>query len=243
MDITAIILLFLSVAVSTLVVLWINPNQKWVNNMLYFSGAFLLAMAFTQIIPEIFSGEHKTYLGLFVLTGFFIQVAIEYLSGGVDHGHHHADSHDHHTITPWALLVGISLHAFFEGMPFSGHFSEHEHAGDLLLWGILIHKVPIAIVLVSLFMGAGYSRTKTIIFLLIFALAAPLGSLMSHIGGYFIHDVERYYEVIMALVVGIFFHIATVILYEGDKSHTFNLKKFITVVLGISVALAVSVLH
>ena len=67
------------------------------------------------------------------------------------------------SISPYALLIGISLHAFFEGMPFAHQFHAHAHGHthDALLVGIIIHKVPIAIALMGLFLSAGLSKTKS----------------------------------------------------------------------------------
>lgn len=248
MNYLAIIILFLSVLLGGLIVHWISISQKTLRMLLTFSGAFLLTLAFTKIIPEIFSSTQNHYLGYFVLAGFFIQIIMEYFSKGLDHGHHHDHHQDEHTesilgINPYGLFIAISLHAFFEGMPFSGHFQAHEHLDNLLLLGIVIHKIPIAIVIMSLFLDAGYTKSRALIYILIFAFMAPLGSLASYIAGIYFADTESYYQIIMALVVGIFFHIATVILYEGDKGHKFNFFKFMVVILGIFIALLVSGLH
>ena len=247
MNYLAISILFSSVLLGGLIVHWVNVSQKTLRMLLSFSGAFLLTLAFTKIIPEIFSSSDNQWLGYFVLLGFFIQIIMEYFSKGLDHGHSH--NHDEHNsqgflgINPYGLFIAISLHAFFEGMPFSGHFQGHEHVDNLLLLGIVIHKIPIAIVIMSLFLGAGYSKGKSFFYLMIFALTAPLGSLVSYLAGNYFTDIENYYRIIMAIVVGIFFHIATVILYEGDKGHKFNIFKFLIVLFGIFIALIVSNLH
>ncbi len=246
MDILSILTLFFSVVLSSLLVFFVKFKTGVIRLLLYFSGAFLLTVAFTQIIPEIFNHSHGSNLGYFVLIGFFIQIILEYFSGGVDHGHHHEEiehSHNHTHFNPLGLLIGISLHAFFEGMPFSGHFHEHNHTENMLLVGIIIHKIPIAIVLMSLFLGAGYSKTKSFLLLFLFALAAPLGSVVSFLGGLHIENMESYYQIIMALVVGIFFHIATVILYEGEKGHKFNLRKFLIIIVGVGAAILVNQFH
>jgi hypothetical protein len=41
---------------------------------------------------------------------------------------------------------------------------------------------------------------------------------------------------INAIVIGIFFHISTVILFESSEGHKFNLSKLVVIVLGILVA-------
>jgi hypothetical protein len=41
---------------------------------------------------------------------------------------------------------------------------------------------------------------------------------------------------INALVIGIFFHISTTILFESGEGHKFNLSKFIAIILGVGIA-------
>ena len=238
----AIIVLFSSVFLSALLVLKVKVQEKNLRLLLAFSGAYLLSVSFTHIIPSIFSGEGNAFLGYFVLLGFFIQLFLEFLSSGVGHGHdHHHDAHSHDssiTIAPMALLLGISLHAFFEGMPFAHEFHEHVHLQESLLIGIVIHKIPIAIVLTSLFINAGYSFKKTMLYMVIFALASPMGTLISSFGAEYITiDIDTYYKIIMALVVGIFMHISTTILFESDKNHHFNLRKMLVILIGVAFAI------
>jgi len=241
MNLVAVAVLFLSVFLSAIVVLRVKVQEKNLRLLLAFSGAYLLSVSFTHIIPNIFSGEGNAFLGYFVLLGFFIQLFLEFLSSGVGHGHDH--HHDHHhdqgiKISPMALLLGISLHAFFEGMPFAHEFHNHAHLQESLLIGIVIHKIPIAIVLTSLFINAGYSFKKTMVYMVIFALASPMGSFISSLGAEYITiDIDTYYKIIMALVVGIFMHISTTILFESDKNHHFNLRKMVVILVGVAFAI------
>ncbi|RUA29215.1 MAG: hypothetical protein DSY76_03495 [Bacteroidetes bacterium] len=235
----AISVLFFSVFLSALLVLKVKVQEKNLRLLLAFSGAYLLSVSFTHIIPNIFSGQGNAFLGYFVLLGFFIQLFLEFLSSGVGHGHDHHDDHNHGIqISPMALLLGISLHAFFEGMPFAHEFHNHAHLQDSLLIGIVIHKIPITIVLTSLFINAKYSVRKTMVYMVIFALASPLGSLISSFGAEHISiDIDTYYKIIMALVVGIFMHISTTILFESDTNHHFNMRKMIVILVGVAIAL------
>ena len=235
----AISVLFLSVILSAIFVLKVRVNDKTLRLLLDFSSAYLLGVSFTHIIPEIFSGEGKAFLGYFVLLGFFIQLFLEYLSSGLSHGHEH--SHDHGVrISPLPLILGIGLHAFFEGMPFAHEFHDHSHShgNDSLLLGIVIHKIPITIVLVSLFINHGYSFKKVLFIISLFALASPLGSIISHFGISIVDvDIATYYQIIMAIVVGIFMHVSTTILFESDKHHHFNLKKMAVIMFGVVLAI------
>jgi zinc transporter ZupT len=235
----AIIVLFLSVLLSALLVLKVKVKEQNLRLLLAFSGAYLLSVSFTHIIPNIFSGEGNAFLGYFVLLGFFIQLFLEYLSAGVGHGHDHHLDHEHGIkIAPMALLLGIILHAFFEGMPFAHEFHDHTHLQESLLIGIVIHKIPITIVLTSLFINANYGYRKTLIYMIIFALASPMGSFISSLGADIIEiDIDTYYNIIMALVVGIFMHISTTILFESDKNHHFNLRKMMVILVGVIFAI------
>jgi hypothetical protein len=63
-----------------------------------------------------------------VMVGFFLQLLLEKMSQGVEHGHLHLDQphgHDHgshhhltHPHTSWGLLIGLSI------LPFGGHAAE-----------------------------------------------------------------------------------------------------------------------
>ena len=60
----------------------------------------------------------------------------------------------------------------------------------------------------------------------------PLGSYLSEIAPFF----ESYETEITALVVGIFLHISTTILFESDKGHRFNVSKLIVIVAAVAIA-------
>ncbi|MCK5847099.1 MAG: ZIP family metal transporter [Bacteroidales bacterium] len=252
---TSILVLFFSVIISAFIVVKFNIKDKALQLLLSFSGAYLITVSFTHIIPNIFNGEHNQTLGYFVLVGFFIQLFIEFLSGGVEHGHGHCASnhvdHDHihepahekahqqvMAISPYALLIGISLHSFFEGMPFADNFHTHAHSQHTLLIGIIIHKIPIALALMGLFLSSGLSNLKSYMLILIFALSAPLGAFSGDfIGNLVSIPLDYLYKIIMAILVGIFLHVSTTILFESNTSHRFNLYKIITIIVGVAAAI------
>ena len=103
------------------------------------------------------------------------------------------------------------------------------HAGENLLWAIVVHKIPIAIVLTSALLNADFSKKTIFIFLGLFALMSPLGVLLSEELMLF----EKYIMEITAIIIGVFLHISTIILFESTENHKFNLQKFVAIVLGI----------
>ncbi len=234
------LVLFLTVMASgSLIFLIKTDDKRLLKLLLAFSGAFLIGISFLKLIPEIFS-QNVQYLGIFVLIGFLIQLVLEMITEGAEHGHTHVHEEDE-KVSPFLLLIGLSIHSFLEGMPIVGSFGiAIQHS---LVLGIVIHNIPISLTLMSLFLHFGLSRKKALIYLAIFALMTPMGSILSNFILYnSTASLERYFTYIMAVVIGIFLHVSTSILFETGENHRYNLQKFITVCLGIFVAFGLSLL-
>lgn len=213
-------------------VLWYQPkNILFSKLLLSFSGAYLFALIFLHLIPEIYS-EVSWSIGLYILFGFLLQLGLDYFSKGIEHGH----AHYHDKKFPLAIFIGLCLHSFFEGMPILHHTPNQEIEMNVaLIWGIMIHKIPIAIVLAGLLKDR-FSTMKSLIFLTLFAITLPLGSLLSINISSFMADTELYEHIILAIVVGIMLHVSTTILYESDEDHKFNLQKVISIIAGFVIA-------
>ena len=247
-DLIAIILLTVPViSLGVLTIFFQDKVKKFNNYFLHFSGAFLLSVLALHIFPEVYASADsegdslsiKT-LGLFVIIGFFIQVFLEFLSQGIEHGHIHTHGKQ---AFPIGVVVSLCIHAFIEGMPIElvihpddaqhvgsaiGHAHHHHHVGtsDSLLWGVLVHKVPVGVTLAMLLIANNVSKILTFISLFIFASMAPLGLLLMHyIGQGASLDIGNALELSMAVVMGMLLHIASTILFEADDGHRFNLKK------------------
>ena len=128
------------------------------------------------------------------------------------------------------ILAGILTQSILE---FFSQGAEHGHAEDeSLLSAIVIHKIPIAMVLTSFLMHSKLSKTKAMLFIVIFALMSPLGSYLSgHITFFSNFKVQ-----IDGFIIGVFLHISTIILFESSQNHRFNLIKFLSILLGFALA-------
>jgi len=236
---------FFSVIISGLSVLLIKIDSKTLKLILSFSGAFLFAISVLHLIPEIYKTETAN-IGIYILIGFFAQILMEFFSEGIEHGHIHVHKdHHHHNAFPLAIMIALSVHSFIEGMPlannmFAENSGEHLHTGNSLLTGIILHNIPIAIALMSMLLQSGLTKTRAVLWLLFFAMMTPLGTFTSFLIGSEIPSISIYFNRIMAVVVGIFLHISTTILFESSENHRFNLIKFITILIGASVAFMIS---
>ena len=206
-------------------VLIIKPQKsKNIKLLLAFSGAFLLSLTIFDLLPEVYNKQNPTKAGIFIILGILFQIFLEFFSKGAEHGHVHLQKNK--AVFLWLLFVSLSIHAILEGFPV------HQH--KTLVYGIIIHKIPIAIILTSFFLEARIKRNQIIIFLLLFSLMTPLGSFIST------WKWATYYsEEINALVIGIFLHISTTILFESSENHTFNLRKITAIIAGIITAYAI----
>ncbi len=239
-------LLIFSVVAAALTVLWLKPSNR--NNLkllIAFSGAYLLSITALHMLPEVFIGDGRgAYFGAFILVGFFIQVMLEHLSGGIEHGHAHTHRHSR---LPVGMMVGLCLHAFLEGMPLGGgdtghthdgHTHSHSHVLEPLLVGIVLHKYPVAIVFLSMLLDSDLSKFKAYGLLAVFAVMAPLGTLLSGV-----EVIGQYHRESLAIVIGIFLHVSTTILFESSEGHRFNAYKMMAIAAGLALAAASMLLN
>lgn len=235
MDYLLYILLFVTVIISGCSVLFIKISSKNLKLILSFTGAFLFAISVLHLIPEIYEAGTKN-IGVFILIGFFAQILLEFFSEGIEHGHIHVHHHEHkHAAFPYAMMIGLSIHSFLEGMPLANHETHSHHS---LLTGIVLHNIPIAMALMTMLLQSHISKGRALFWLIVFALVTPLGTFTSYaIGENMIGNFSVYFDRIMAVVVGIFLHISTTILFESSENHRFNLIKFVVILLGAAFAL------
>ncbi|MCF6212633.1 MAG: ZIP family metal transporter [Flavobacteriaceae bacterium] len=216
--------LILSVLVGACLVFLVKLSNNIVKLFLSFSGAYLLAVTVLHLLPEVYSSGSKN-IGLFILLGILIQSLLEFFSKGVEHGHVHAELAE--KSFPWLLFISLSIHAFSEGIPLG------KTEDTMLLWAIVIHKIPISIVLATFLLHSKLPKLKVFLFILLFALMSPLGCFVCESIPLF----ETYQAPITAVIVGIFLHVSSIILFESSENHTFNYKKFIAIGVGILIAL------
>ncbi|MBI3520032.1 MAG: ZIP family metal transporter [Bacteroidetes bacterium] len=242
------ILLSLPVLVTGFIFLSLKIKAKNLRFLLAFSAAYLFAISVTHLLPECYEGADGKTIGLFILIGFFIQIIIEYFSAGIEHGHIHAHSDSCHKHLPLGMITGLYLHSLLEGLPIyqSGILVE---AGtntllttqQSLIFGITLHNIPIAIAFVTLLLEHNASKLKTVLLLVGFALMAPLGCLISYVLNSFgVENYDGFLKLSFGIVIGIFLHISTAIMFETSENHKYNLAKIMSMIAGVFLAALIS---
>ncbi|MFY0651260.1 MAG: ZIP family metal transporter [Cyclobacteriaceae bacterium] len=207
--------------------------------VLIFGGAYLFSITIIHILPELYhASEHGLSVGLFVLLGFFFQNFLEYFTSGVEHGHMHAHKHSHTSMSGYSLMIALCLHAFLEGtfLAYPEVFHGHGSKSGSLMVGVVLHKVPAALALMSVLTCQFDKRNIQIALLVIFALASPFGLVA---GNYILPSGLMEAESILllfAFVGGNFLHISTTIFIESSPEHNWNLKRLLVSIAGAAVA-------
>jgi zinc and cadmium transporter len=234
---TAILCLSLPILLTGFIAFAVGIKRSNLRLILAFSAAYLFALSIIHMLPEAITEDNAKLTGLFIVLGFCLQLIIDTFSTGIEHGHVHLHSNSCHTHLPYGIVAGLFLHSFLEGLPVYNVVEPGTPVNFQLIMGLGIHNVPITIAFVALLREHEHRRFRSGLLLLAFSLMAPLGYLFSfvlHTIG--LNNYEVYSRIAYALVIGIFLHISTAILFESSDQHKYNLRKVVAMFGGIVVA-------
>ncbi len=212
----------------------IDKVQVNMKHFFAFSGAFLFGLTVTHLFPMLYSAATSHLFSLLILVGFLLQLILEKLTKGIEHGHLHLHNTDdnltHHHI-PFSVMFGLSIHSFLEGLPLAQLATQT----NSISIGIIIHKVPEAMALMSVLMCKEFNVKRPWLLMIFFALLTPLGTF----AGYMLqmYKLENLLQPLVALVAGSFIHIASTIIFEsGSSVHHVPYSRIIIISIGFAIA-------
>jgi zinc transporter ZupT len=233
------LILLSSIALGAITVLGLHLHDpKQVKLLNAFTGAYLITLVMLHLLPDLYEPEaglvlKPLVLGGFILFGFFLQIALDAISMGIEHGHaHHIEGR-----MAIGILAGLCMHAFVEALAL-GQSPQHQGAHEVaahhfLLVSVVVHNYPISIALLGMLLQSGMKRSSALACLGLFAIMAPIGMFTStHTG------LAVYSRQLMAIVIGIFMHISTTILFESEDHHRFPVGKLAAVFIGLMLGIA-----
>lgn len=237
----ALILLF-TLAGGLIPVKYHHLHKNVMVYLLTFTGAFLFGITILHLAPESFQELGKK-AGLYIVLGFFLQVFIQQWSHGMEHGHSHItvpNTQDHAghitAATAFSLIIGLSVHAFMEGLPLGFTYQDPSVLPSLSL-GILLHKIPEALTLMTMLIAARPSGKGNIRLLVLYALATPFAAFLAYFLNrdfLFMNTILLY---VIAIVTGAFLHISTTIFFEsGTRHHELNRGKVLSMIVGLGLS-------
>ncbi|MEO9965678.1 MAG: ZIP family metal transporter [Reichenbachiella sp.] len=224
-----------------------QTNEAHVKSILVFAGSFLFSITIVHILPELFETHMDQFrIGMFILAGFFFQQILEYFTSGVEHGHMHMHHHgkDHSAWSGISLMTALFLHSFLEGTILAHPDVIHsEHSQGTLLIGVILHKIPAALALMTVLACQYKNRNTQLMLLLVFAMASPIGVLAGHWLEPLGLISESGMVMLFAFVAGNFLHISTTIFIESSPEHQWNSKKLIISLIGAGLAIVAELFY
>ena len=222
-------LLVLSVLLGVLLGKFFGNNEKVAKILLIVSAGFLISICVVEVFPQVYKVEDEN-IGLWIVFGVLLQMFLENLTKGFEHGHFH---YERCNILPVGLILGMFIHAFIEGIPLAREYDEHSS----YLLGILVHNLPISFVLGAFLLIEKKNKIVALITILFFAAASPLGMLLGE------HMNPKWNSYFLALSGGIFLHISSVIIFESNKNHKMDWEKILIVILGVFIGILGHIFH
>jgi hypothetical protein len=98
------------------------------------TSAMVCGIIFIHIFPELFA-HGGAGMGIALLSGVFLQLIIERLTGGFEHGHGHLHGGGKGMIV--GLMIGLFIHAFVESTPLL--ILGNEQSADILTENVHVH--------------------------------------------------------------------------------------------------------
>lgn len=224
------------------VALKIKINQINLRLLLAFSAAYLFTLSIIHLLPEAFQFSNAKQMGLFIVLGFCLQLLIDTFSTGIEHGHVHLHSHECKKQLPNGIIIGLLLHSFLEGLPiYNLSPSQGSNINHQLILGLAMHNIPITIAFTALLKEHESKNSKKWLLLLLFSVMTPLGYLSSFVlQTYGLQQYQLFSQIAFAIVIGIFLHISTAILFETSEHHKYNKTKVLMMAGGIILAYLIS---
>ena len=192
----------------------------------------MLAVSLVHILPE---ALERTPLAIYAfMAGFLLIYIIEEVltPHSHDHAHEdhaHEDPHEHYDHVALVSWIAIFIHTLFDWLGIRAGFGISETLGYSVLFGVAIHQAPVSLSLASIFQGSKFQRHTQIIFLVLFAFAAPIGFVISDL--ILSHVSPLFASLATAFAWGSLLYVATADLLPVIHSQT--QKKYLTVALFI----------
>lgn len=152
-------------------------GERRLNHLIAFGAGFMLGAAFVSMIPEAFELSRRA--PLWILVGYVLAHLFEHAF--TPHFHFGEETHAEHVVAPGvstSALVGLSLHAFFDGVAISAGFLVSPELGVFIALAVILHKIPEGVTIASVMVAAGGGKARARGSTALLAIATVAGALL-----------------------------------------------------------------
>ncbi len=219
-------------------------SKKLLLFLLSVSVGVLLATVFLDFMPEIAEHHYGVDTALVILAGFFIMFVLEKFV----HWHHNKKCEDGHCGHAHAYnlapinLIGDGIHNFLDGLVIAGAYATNVTLGFAATISIIFHEIPQEIADFGVLLYSGLTRKKAIIFNLLSATTAIIGTIL---GLFLVGKMHGFKDFIIPFAAGNFLYIAASNLLPQLHRHCGlrdSLIHILAILLGIGMLVVVTLL-
>src|SRR6202050_767349 len=133
-------------------------DRSYLRYFVALGAGFMLATAIVEIFPASLElrGKDAAYL---VLVGYLIVHFFEHTVS--PHFHFGEETHEDqfvHTHKSYSVLLGLTIHTFFDGIAITSGFLVSNWLGWLISFALFLHKIPEGFTITSVMLASGRSR-------------------------------------------------------------------------------------
>lgn len=187
-------------------------GQRRLNHGIAFGAGFMLSAAFVSMAPEAF--ELSDAAPFWILLGYVLAHLFEHAF--TSHFHFGEETHTEHAIAPGVTttaLLGLTLHALFDGVAISAGFLITPSLGVFIALAVIFHKIPEGVTIASVMVAAGRSNRAA-------TGATALIAAATIVGAVAMVPLESWRGTALALSCGIAVYVAaTDLIPELNKLH------------------------
>lgn len=129
----------------------------FIETCLGFGAGFMVALVLVGVLPQVFAGPSPVAsAGIPVLAGYVLVHVAQHVI--TPHFHFGEETHQVAPRAGDSALVGLTLHAFFDGVGIASGFLVSERLGWLFFLAVMLHKLPEGVTMASLMLASGRGR-------------------------------------------------------------------------------------
>lgn len=155
--------------------------EKYLRYFVALGAGFLMATALLEMTPESIRISPRL-APILIMAGYCVVHLLEHTINS--HFHYGEETHGHDVIrrhTGLSVLVGLGVHALFDGIAIGSGFVVSNWLGWLIFVAIFLHKMPEGFTMASVMLASGRSRKAAFSSAVILAVATMVGVLVMEV--------------------------------------------------------------